>query len=112
MLYMEVMLIALAVYLIGFAFIAGFFISDEMGIVNPEYVKVTVFAALWPLGIVLVIFQKITGIYIVEKYRQLKKWNKHRKCNHNNIDPCGEYTLENGKQGEKACRDCGKVWWE
>jgi len=109
---MSVTLALLAAYLVGFAFVAGFFISDEMSFVNPEYLKVTLFAALWPLGIVLVTFQKVTGIYIGDKWRDFQDWNEQRKCSHNDTEECGDYTLPSGKQGDKICRDCGKVWWD
>ena len=43
------------VYIVGFLFLAGVGIGDEMGFSNPNYIEPIKYALLWPFTLFLVI---------------------------------------------------------
>jgi hypothetical protein len=68
-------LLAIA-YALGVMLVAGFLIGDEISFSNPRYLLAIAIGVTWPIVAVLVVFQWITGVYVEDVYKKLKKYNE------------------------------------
>jgi hypothetical protein len=104
-------LIFSAVYVIGVSFTVGFFIADQMAFASPKYVQATITALLWPVVVVVVAFQSMTGIYLDDVCEDVVSWYKQWRCSHESIERCGNYEID-GREPNERCQNCGKIWWK